>query len=110
MGNHWLCQYSKKEYSSFDFSTKYYKKIWTRRWFYYNLNIINSIGKVSLNAIASRDLKKAESYVDQLKRLGIIPSDQVVKLFGTYDDLINDPDIDAVYIPLPTTLHLEVLI
>lgn len=68
------------------------------------------LGKVVLSAVASRDLKKVETYVKHLKLLNIIPVDQDVKLCGNYDDLINDQDIDAVYIPLPTTLHLEVLI
>ena len=27
--------------------------------------------------------------------------------YGSYAELLSDPNIDAVYIPLPTTLHLE---
>ena len=30
-----------------------------------------------------------------------------MKIYEGYDALLNDPEIDAVYIPLPTTMHLE---
>lgn len=30
-----------------------------------------------------------------------------LRVHGTYDALLNDPDIDAVYIPLPHTMHVE---
>ncbi len=32
---------------------------------------------------------------------------ETVKLYGSYEELLQDPSIHAVYIPLPTTLHLE---
>jgi predicted dehydrogenase len=48
-------------------------------------------------AIASRDLEKARGAA---ARLGI------PKAYGSYDDLLADPDIDAVYNPLPNDLHV----
>ena len=30
---------------------------------------------------------------------------RIPKIYGTYDELLDDPDIDAVYIPLPNALH-----
>jgi predicted dehydrogenase len=47
-------------------------------------------------AIASRDAARAE---DAARRLGIPRS------FGSYEAVLADPDIDAVYIPLPNHLH-----
>ncbi len=47
--------------------------------------------------IASRDLKKAQAAAS---RLGI------PKSYGSYEDLLADPDIDAVYNPLPNHLHV----
>lgn len=48
-------------------------------------------------AIASRDLERAQA----AGRRGGIP-----KAYGSYEELLADPDIDAVYIPLPNHLHV----
>jgi D-xylose 1-dehydrogenase (NADP+, D-xylono-1,5-lactone-forming) len=54
--------------------------------------------KVDLVAVASRDLERAEEYA---KTWGI------ERAYGSYDALLEDPDVDAVYISLPNTLHRE---
>ena len=48
-------------------------------------------------AIASRDLKKAQQAA---KQLGIR------KAYGSYEELLADPDIEAIYNPLPNHLHV----
>ena len=48
-------------------------------------------------AIASRDAAKAE---DAARSLGI------PKAYGSYEELLADPEIDAIYNPLPNHLHL----
>jgi len=48
-------------------------------------------------AIASRDLQKAERAA---KELGI------GKAYGSYEELLADPEIEAVYNPLPNHLHV----
>lgn len=48
-------------------------------------------------AIASRDLGKAE---EAARTLGI------AKAYGSYEELFADPDIDAIYNPLPNHLHI----
>lgn len=48
-------------------------------------------------AIASRDLKKAK---DVARKLGI------EKAYGSYEDLLADEGIEAVYNPLPNHLHV----
>src|SRR5689334_18275656 len=54
-----------------------------------------------LRAIASRDLARGESAA---RTLGI------PKAYGSYEELLADPDIDAVYNPLPNHLHVPVTI
>ena len=52
-------------------------------------------------AIASRDLAKARAAAD---RLGI------AKAYGSYEELFADPDIDAIYNPLPNHLHIPMTV
>ncbi|MGA9937883.1 MAG: Gfo/Idh/MocA family oxidoreductase [Candidatus Acidiferrales bacterium] len=49
-------------------------------------------------AIASRDLRKAQ---DAAESVGI------AKAYGSYEELLGDPTIEAIYNPLPNTLHVE---
>jgi len=51
-----------------------------------------------LQAIASRDLKKAKALAT---RFG------AKQAFGSYEELLASDTIDGVYIPLPTSQHLE---
>jgi predicted dehydrogenase len=51
----------------------------------------------AITAIASRDKRKAE---DAATQLGI------PKAYGSYEELLADPEIDAVYNPLPNNLHV----
>jgi predicted dehydrogenase len=50
-----------------------------------------------ITAIASRDKKKAE---DAAAKLGI------TKAYGSYEELLSDGEIEAVYNPLPNHLHV----
>jgi D-xylose 1-dehydrogenase (NADP+, D-xylono-1,5-lactone-forming) len=54
--------------------------------------------RVDLLAVASREQKRAEDYA---REWGI------ERAYGSYEALLEDPDIEAVYIPLPNTLHIE---
>ncbi len=51
-----------------------------------------------LTAIASRDLKKAKAVAE---RFG------AQHAFGSYDELLASDTVDGVYIPLPTSQHVE---
>jgi predicted dehydrogenase len=48
--------------------------------------------------LASRDGERARQAADELG---------VERAYGSYEALLDDPDIDAVYIPLPNAMHLE---
>ncbi len=51
-----------------------------------------------LYAIAGRSLEKAESFKEEFG---------FEKAYGSYEELIADRDVQAVYIPLPNSLHLK---
>ncbi|WP_373230120.1 Gfo/Idh/MocA family protein [Cohnella sp.] len=51
-----------------------------------------------LVGIASRDESKAKNKAEQFG---------IPKFYGSYEALLADPDIDAVYIPLPNHLHKQ---
>ena len=56
----------------------------------------STFGKVEV--LASRDLEKAR---DAARSLGI------GRVVGSYEALLEDPDVDAIYIPLPNSMHAE---
>jgi xylose dehydrogenase (NAD/NADP) len=53
---------------------------------------------VELAAVASRDLGRAEAYA---RERGI------ERAYGSYEDLLADPKLEAVYISLPNAMHVE---
>ena len=54
--------------------------------------------KVDLIAVASRDQTRAEEYASTW---------DIERAYGSYEALLEDPDVDAVYISLPNTMHRE---
>jgi D-xylose 1-dehydrogenase (NADP+, D-xylono-1,5-lactone-forming) len=54
--------------------------------------------KVELVAVASRERSRAEEYARKWN---------IERAYGSYEALLDDPDVDAVYISLPNTLHCE---
>ena len=51
-----------------------------------------------LVAVASRDEAKAQSYADEFG---------MTNVHGSYEALLADAEVDAVYIPLPNSMHKE---
>ncbi len=51
----------------------------------------------AVTAIASRDRARADAAAGPLG---------IAKAYGSYDELLDDPEIDAVYNPLPNHLHV----
>ncbi|MEZ6118078.1 MAG: Gfo/Idh/MocA family oxidoreductase [Pirellulaceae bacterium] len=51
-----------------------------------------------VTAIASRSLDAAQTETSRLN---------IPKAYGSYEELLNDPDIDAIYNPLPNHLHVD---
>jgi predicted dehydrogenase len=61
-------------------------------------NPARSLPEASILAIAARDPKRAEAFARRHK---------ISRVHQTYNDLLDDPDIDAIYNPLPNSLHAE---
>jgi D-xylose 1-dehydrogenase (NADP+, D-xylono-1,5-lactone-forming) len=57
-----------------------------------------SCKSVQVTAIGSRDQSKADAFAAEFG---------LAKAYGSYRDLIQDPEIDAVYIATPNSVHTE---
>lgn len=55
-------------------------------------------GKIRLYAVASRNLERAQDFAKKWN---------FQKAYGSYEELFNDPDVDAIYIANPHAFHLE---
>eukprot|EP00253_Pinus_taeda_P003288 PITA_03288 len=71
-------------------------------------DIVRKVGRAigmakgsTIHALGSRSLEKAQAFAAHNN----FPTR--TKLYGSYQEVIDDADVDVVYIPLPTTLHLE---
>jgi xylose dehydrogenase (NAD/NADP) len=66
-----------------------------------NRNVIpgaRASDKVELVAVASREQARADAYAREW---------EIPRAYGSYDELLADAEIEAVYISLPNTLHCE---
>ena len=66
-----------------------------------NIRAIKLATNCQLAAVASRSKERLEKYAKDNEL------DSSVKLFDNYQSLLDDVDIHAVYIPLPTVAHTE---
>ena len=58
---------------------------------------VHACDDATLAGIASRDLSRAEAWAARHE----------ANAFGSYDDLLASDDVDAVYVPLPPSMHAE---
>jgi len=64
-------------------------------------NIIPAVAAsahATISAVASRTVESAQVFATK---------NNIPKFYGTYDELLADPDIDVVYVPLPNKMHRE---
>lgn len=59
---------------------------------------LQAAARAEVVAIGSRVRERAQSFADELK---------IPQAFGSYEEILHSPDIDAVYIPLPASMHCE---
>jgi predicted dehydrogenase len=53
---------------------------------------------VEILAVASRDQTRADAYAGE---------NGIERAYGSYDDLLSDPDVEVVYISLPNSMHID---
>jgi predicted dehydrogenase len=56
------------------------------------------VDEVDVVAVASRDLARARAHAGDLG---------VERALGSYEELLDDPNVDAVYISLPNSMHVD---
>jgi xylose dehydrogenase (NAD/NADP) len=61
------------------------------------LNGARSSQDAQIVAVGSRDLARAQAYASE---------NGIARAHGSYEDLLADPEVDAVYIPLPNSMHV----
>jgi D-xylose 1-dehydrogenase (NADP+, D-xylono-1,5-lactone-forming) len=54
--------------------------------------------EVHVAAVASRDADRAEAYARE---------HGIERVYGSYEALLADPELEAVYLPLPNALHVD---
>jgi predicted dehydrogenase len=59
---------------------------------------IRESGRAQLLAVASRNQPRANQYADEWS---------IPQAYGSYRALLEDPDVDVVYVSLPNSLHAE---
>ncbi|HVU08726.1 MAG TPA: Gfo/Idh/MocA family oxidoreductase [Verrucomicrobiae bacterium] len=70
-----------------------------------NWKSIHYSGNSIVTAVASRDVKKAEQFIKELQAEA--PFEKLPEALGSYEELLASPNVDAIYIPLPTGLRKE---
>lgn len=59
---------------------------------------IHASGNGVVAAVCSRSLEQAQAFAEEL---------DIPRAFGSYEELLADSQIDAIYIPLPNSMHAE---
>jgi len=59
---------------------------------------IRASARSELTAVASRTIERAREYAAEWS---------IPRALGSYDALVEDPDVDVIYVPLPNHLHVE---
>ena len=70
-----------------------------------NWQSIRNAGNAELVAVASRDVGRAQDFIDRCSAR--VPHPVTPKAIGSYDEMLANEEIDAIYRPLPTGLRAE---
>jgi predicted dehydrogenase len=70
-----------------------------------NWRAIRNSGNCAVWAVASRSLDRSRQFIDECQ--AEVPMETAPRAIGSYEELLALPDIEAVYIPIPTGLRKE---
>lgn len=63
------------------------------------------VSDVAHKVVAVASSRSKESAAGFLEKVNLAP--EGVKLYGSYDELVNDPDVDCVYVATPHSHHFQ---
>lgn len=70
-----------------------------------NWKAVHLSGNGRVSAVASRSIPKAQSFIDECA--AEVPQSEPVAAVGSYEELLQRDDVDAVYVPIPTGLRKD---
>lgn len=70
-----------------------------------NWDAIRHTGNSRVAAVASRDLERSRRFIAECQ--AVAPQPEPPAAFGSYEALLASPEVDAVYLPLPTGVRRE---
>jgi predicted dehydrogenase len=70
-----------------------------------NWKAIRNSGNSIVSAVASREVARSRQFIEECQ--ADTPMEICPKAFGSYQELLDSNEVDAVYIPLPTGLRKE---
>lgn len=70
-----------------------------------NWQAIQNSGNSVLTAVASRDAARSRRFIEECQ--SEVPLSVVPTAYGSYESLLASPEVDAVYIPLPTGVRCD---
>jgi predicted dehydrogenase len=73
-----------------------------------NWKAIFHSGNCVVSAVASRDMDISRKYIEECQHEFAFT--ETPHAFGSYEELIASPEVDAVYVPLPTALRKDFVI
>jgi predicted dehydrogenase len=73
-----------------------------------NWKAIFHSGNAVVSAVASRNRERSLDFIGECQREFAFT--ETPRAFGSYEELLASPDVDAVYIPLPTGLRKELVV